>query len=93
MQIPEEDILPYRNYQQLPLPFLGIPFSGYSYVENVELVPGTNIIPHTLSHPPTRWIITSTQQGAVIIYRNAAFNGTSLSLFSSAPATISIGVI
>jgi hypothetical protein len=72
-------------------PLLGNPFNGVNILENVILVSGTNIINHGLGRAQQGWVITDVQ-GSAVIYRNAPFNNTTLSLSASAGVIVNIGV-
>lgn len=72
-------------------PIISNPMTNMAILKDVSLVTGTNIINHLLQQMQLGWIITDIQ-GAATIYRNAAFNDLTLSLHSSAPVTVSIGV-
>jgi len=60
-------------------------------VDNVVLAIGNNVINHGLGRVPTGWIIMDINAAATI-YRSAAFNVNTLTLNSSAVATIRLGV-
>ena len=72
-------------------PVLANPVTNLHILKNVILTTGTNVINHGLQQNQQGWILTDIQ-GASVIYRNAPFNKTTLSLSSSANVTVSIGV-
>jgi len=68
-----------------------LPLNQMTVLNGVVLAVGNNVINHGLGRVPTGWIIMDINAAAVI-YRNAAFNATTLTLNSSAIATIRLGV-
>ena len=72
-------------------PVLANPTTNLSIIKNINLVSGTNVINHGLGQMQQGWIITDIQ-GVATIYRSAPFNKLTLTLTSSAPVTVSIGV-
>ena len=68
-----------------------LPLNQMVVLNSVVLAIGNNVINHGLGRVPTGWIILDVNAAAVI-YRNAAFNATTLTLNSSAIATIRLGV-
>lgn len=72
-------------------PVLGLPTNSPSLLSGVQLVIGNNVINHLLGRAPQGWIITDINAVASI-YRNAAFNDLTLTLHSSANATIGLMV-
>ncbi len=72
-------------------PVLANPATNMSFLSNVKLVSGTNVINHGLGQKQQGWIMTDIL-GAASVYRTQPFNDLTLTLFSSAPVTISLGV-
>src|SRR5712671_4951391 len=72
-------------------PVLGNPMTNMSILKNITLASGNNVINHKLAQLQQGWIITDIQ-GAATIYRSQPFNDKTLTLNSSAPVTISLGV-
>lgn len=72
-------------------PFILNPLNSVLILPNVTLANGTNILNHGLGRLQQGWFLTDIR-GSAVIYRNAAFNTTTLSLSSSAGVTVSIGV-
>jgi hypothetical protein len=72
-------------------PSLANPTNSMSILKNVNLVVGTNVLNHKLGVVQQGWFLTDIQGGSTI-YRNAPFNDLTLSLYSSAAVTVSIGV-
>lgn len=68
-----------------------LPLNQMVVLNNVVLAIGNNVITHGLGRVPTGWIIMDIN-AASVIYRSAAFNATTLTLNSSAIATIRLGV-
>lgn len=68
-----------------------LPLNQMVVIDNVVLAIGNNVINHGLGRVPTGWIIMDINAAATI-YRSAAFNVTTLTLNSSAIATIRLGV-
>jgi len=68
-----------------------LPLNQMVVLNGVVLAVGNNVINHGLGRVPTGWIIMDIN-AASVIYRNAAFNATTLTLNSSAIATIKLGV-
>lgn len=68
-----------------------LPLNQMVVLNNVVLAIGNNVITHGLGRVPTGWIIMDIN-AASAIYRSAAFNATTLTLNSSAIATIRLGV-
>lgn len=68
-----------------------LPLNQMVVLNNVVLAIGNNVITHGLGRVPTGWIIMDIN-AASTIYRSAAFNATTLTLNSSAIATIRLGV-
>lgn len=87
--------LPYdlllTQWSQALNPVLANPITNPGILTDVALVAGTNVINHLLGQVQQGWFIVDTQQAATI-HRNAPFNASTLSLFSSAPCTVSIAV-
>lgn len=72
-------------------PVLGNPATNPTILKNVALVSGVNVINHKLQQQQQGWFLTDLD-APVTIYRSAAFNNLTLTLTSSGPATVSIGV-
>lgn len=74
-------------------PILSNPLNSISVLSGIKLVSGTNIINHFLGRVMQGWILVDIQEAASI-YRPATspFNSQTLTLVSTAPATIAIGV-
>lgn len=72
-------------------PLLRNALNSVSVLENISLVTGTNVINHFLGRNQQGWFLVD-QQGAAVVYRNAPFNSSTLSLSSSADVMVSIGV-
>jgi hypothetical protein len=72
-------------------PLLANPMNNMSILKNVQLKTGTNVINHLLGRTMQGWIQIDIQ-GNAQIYRNADFNNATLSLWSTAPVTVSLGV-
>ena len=72
-------------------PVLSNPLTAPTILTNISLQTGTNVIDHKLGQTQQGWFITDIQ-GAASIYRSAAFNDKTLTLTSSAPVVISLGV-
>jgi len=68
-----------------------LPLNQMIVIDNVVLAIGNNVINHGLGRVPTGWIVMDINAAATI-YRSAAFNVTTLTLNSSAIATIRLGV-
>lgn len=72
-------------------PLIENPLNGLSILANVQLNNGTTVINHKLDRTMQGWFLVDIQ-GAATVYRSAAFNDLTLTLTSSAPVTVSIGV-
>lgn len=72
-------------------PIISNPMTNMNILTNVRLSTGTNLINHGLGRVQQGWVVTDIQ-GSAVVYRNANFNSTTLSLSSSAGVTVSIGV-
>lgn len=72
-------------------PLLKNRLSGCSFLTDVELTSGTTVINHKLGRQMLGWFVVDIS-GAATIYRSAAFNDKTLTLTSSAPVTVSLGV-
>jgi hypothetical protein len=72
-------------------PLIENPMNNGILITGLVLASGANIINHKLGRAPQGWIIVDIQ-GIASIYRSAPFNSTTLTLFSSADITISLGV-
>lgn len=60
-------------------------------LENVSLKTGTNVVNHLLGRRMQGWFIVDLQ-GIATIYRSAPFDNLTLTLTSSAPVIVNIGV-
>lgn len=72
-------------------PIISSPLSSASFLLNVPLINGVNIIPHKLGRLMQGWWITDVN-GIASIYRSSPMSATTLTLTSSAAVTINIGV-
>ncbi len=72
-------------------PVLSNPMNQVSVLKDVMLVTGPNVINHLLGHKMNGWFLVD-QQGPSTIYRTAPLNALTLTLDSSAPVVVSIGV-
>jgi hypothetical protein len=72
-------------------PLLANPLNGASFLNNISLASGVNIINHKLGKNQQGWFLTDIQ-GPATIYRSAPFNSLTLTLTSSAAVIVSIGV-
>lgn len=72
-------------------PMIANPANKMSILKNIVLASGNNVINHLLGRTQQGWIITDIQ-GAATVYRSAPFNALTLTLNSSAPVTVSVGV-
>lgn len=62
-----------------------------NFIQNVSIVPGTNVINHLLGRQQQGWFLTD-QTAVPYIYRSQPFNSTTLTLSSSTSLTISLWV-
>lgn len=72
-------------------PVLASPLNQGVLLPNLVLVTGVNVINHLLGKTPTGWYLTDIQ-GAVSVYRSAAFNPLTLTLTASGPVVVSLAV-
>lgn len=72
-------------------PILANPVTNVSILKNINLVTGVNVINHFLGQIQQGWFITDTNAG-VTVHRSADFNNLTLTLTSSGPAKVNIGV-
>lgn len=72
-------------------PVLKNPMNNMSILTGVKLVTGDNVINHLLGAKLQGWTILDID-GASDIYRNAPLNNLTLTLNSSAPVTVTLGV-
>ncbi len=72
-------------------PALASPLNNVTILKDVVLIAGTNVVNHTLGAIQQGWFLLDVQ-AATTIYRSQPFNSTTLTLTSSAPATVTIGV-
>lgn len=72
-------------------PIIASPLSSASFLLNIPLINGTNIIQHKLGRLMQGWFISDVN-GAATIYRSAPMNNLTLTLTSSAAVTVNIGV-
>lgn len=72
-------------------PFLANPVNQVSVLENVVLKTGVNVVNHKLGETLQGWFIVD-RNAAAEIYRSAPFNDLTLTLTSSAPVTVNLGV-
>lgn len=72
-------------------PVLSNPVTNPTILTGVKLVVGTNVVNHLLGQLQQGWFITDIN-AAASIYRSAPFNNLTLTLHSSAVATISLVV-
>jgi hypothetical protein len=79
------------NWSSQLNPVLSNRMTNPTLLYNIDLVSGTNVINHKLGATPVGWFLTDIT-APVTVYRSAAFNNLTLTLYSSGPATISLGV-
>lgn len=72
-------------------PVIANPLNGVNILENIALNNGVTVVNHKLSRQQQGWLLTDIQ-GLATIYRSAPFNDKTLTLTSSAPVTVNIGV-
>lgn len=72
-------------------PVLRNPLTNASQLTGIVLITGVNVINHLLGQQMQGWYITDINTGASI-YRSAPFNNLTLTLTSSAPATVNLVV-
>ena len=79
------------RWKSLIDPILKNPLNSVSILEDVSLKIGDNVINHRLGRKLRGWVLLDVN-AATTIYRSAPFNDLTLTLNSSAVATISLGV-
>ena len=79
------------NWASALNPLLNNPMSKGIFLAGVPLINGNTVINHLLSRMQQGWILTDIN-GAANIYRSAPFNGTTLTLNSSAAVTVNLYV-
>jgi len=79
------------QWSQMINPVLSLPQNSGVMLKAVELFTGTNIINHRLGRKPQGWMITDIN-GPATIYRSFPFNDLTLTLNSSANATVNLYV-
>lgn len=79
------------RWKSLLDPVIAAPMTGVSVLQEISLVTGKNVINHKLGTTLQGWFLTD-QNAAAMIYRSAPFSSTTLTLTSSAPVTVNIGV-
>ena len=72
-------------------PVLSLPTNAPSFLKDLSVVSGSNVINHRLGRTPQGWIIIDTN-AAITLYRSAAFNDLTLTLTSSGSGVISLMV-
>lgn len=72
-------------------PIIANPLTNMTILESVPVKTGVNVINHLLQKIQQGWIILDIN-APVTLYRSAAFNDLTLSLTSSGPAVINLGV-
>ncbi len=72
-------------------PVLKNPTTDLTILSNVALTSGDNVINTTLGQTQQGWVILDITAAATI-YRSAPLNDKTLTLHSSAPCTVTIGV-
>jgi hypothetical protein len=72
-------------------PFLENPLNSVTFINDVKLKIGVNVVNHLLQKIQHGWIVTDIQ-GPATVYRSAPFNDQTLVLTSSAAVTVSLGV-
>jgi hypothetical protein len=80
-----------QKWKSLIDPLLKNPLNQISILENIELQIGNNVINHKLGRKMQGWIVLDVN-AATVIYRSAPLNNLTLTLNSSAKATINLGV-
>lgn len=79
------------RWKSLIDPILKNPLNSVSILEDVSLKVGDNVINHRLGRKLRGWVLLDVN-AATTIYRSAPLNDLTLTLNSSAVATISLGV-
>lgn len=72
-------------------PLLALPMSSPSILKGIQISTGSNIINHKLGRTPQGWVIIDAN-AQISLYRSAEFNDLTLTLTSSANATIALMV-
>jgi hypothetical protein len=72
-------------------PLLANPANSILLLKNVPLVVGANVINHRLNALPNGWFIADINAAATV-YRSAPLTDLTITLTSSAVATITLGV-
>ncbi len=70
-------------------PVISNPTTNPLILKNISLQTGTNVINHKLQRMQQGWIVADINNSATI-YRSQPFNEITLTLTSSAPATITL---
>lgn len=71
-------------------PIIGLPLNqGPSFLKNVPIISGSNVINHKLGKTPQGYILVD-QTAPITLYRSAVFNNLTLTLTSSGAGTISL---
>lgn len=91
----KSDIVPLQLMQSKWAPILNsvleLPSSSPSFLSNIAVTTGNNVINHRLGRNPVGYLVIDAD-AAVSIYRSAPFNDLTLTLNSSGNATISLMV-
>jgi len=93
MQLPLKltaDLMQTR-WKSLIDPLLENALNSVSIIDNVVLAIGDNVINHKLGRKQQGWLVLDVN-ASTTIYRSADFNDKTLTLNSSAAATIKLGV-
>lgn len=72
-------------------PVVNNPLNNVRILQNQNLINGVTVINHGLGRTMLGWFLTDIA-GAATIYRSQPFNGTTLTLTSSAAVVVNIGV-
>lgn len=72
-------------------PMLRNPLTNASLLTGIVLTSGTNVVNHLLGQKMQGWYLADIDAAATI-YRSAPFNNLTLTLTSSAPATVNLVV-
>jgi len=70
-------------------PLLALPTSSPSFLKDIKLSAGVNVINHRLGRTPIGWVV-SDSNAAVTVYRSQPFNDLTLTLTSSGGAVVSL---
>ena len=79
------------RWKSLIDPLLENALNSVSIIDNVVLAAGDNVINHKLGRKQQGWLVLDVN-ASTTIYRSADFNDKTLTLNSSAAATIKLGV-